>query len=938
MKPLAANPAATDAATGTTVRRNASRALTGSLALACCWVLAACSSGSGGKDVTIGSGQNADPVTLDFPVFYVKRPVPDPDDEDTEEADARIVNRFEIGADLFMRDRATPSAPEVNLTFAQTAGLGDIRDVAMNFDGTKVVFSMRARFIEGADEEDQPTWNIWEYDVETQVLRRLMTDDTAEEGHDIMPQYLPDGRIVFSSTRQQDSRAIQLDENKPQYAGQVERTGGNLNPAFVLHVMDKDGTRSSIHQLTFNQSHDLYPSVMNDGRIVFTHWEHALDDDQMDIYTVNPDGSNLQLLYGNASHNTGTVNPTTGLPSVVQFLNPRAMPDGRTLAVIRPFTGTSEGGDLVLIDAQHYVECNQGVPTTTVSAPPPCAAQARALPTDVRTIPGPSPGGRYRSAAPLFDGTNRLLVSWSQCRLMEGTRIVPCTSDRLADPNAVEAPPLYGVYIYDVNENTQKPIVPPEEGFILTEVVAGSLRTLPPVILDRVPAVDFPAELVSDGILDIRSVYDFDGVDSLAGTASGSIANVRNPANAAYATRPARFLRIEKVVANPDDDTRDVPNTAYGPLGRGFGMRDILGYAPIEPDGSVKVRVPANVAFAISILDKDGRRIVSGLRHTNWLQVKPGETVKCNGCHTTTVNANNPLRSHGREGLFTSVNAGAPTTGTPFPNTTPLLAPFDMGETMAQARARAMCGPTGACAPSVNIVFDDFWPANPAQRAPSYDMCYQTGSSGVVSDPADPAARHVCMTNLNTPPPLSQLNCNANWNSLCRITIHYQQHIHPLWSVNRQVLDSNNVVVADHTCNTCHSQVNPVDSTVQVPQGQLDLSDGVSDDEPDHFRAYRELLFQDNAQINNNGTIEDELVQVGVDPVTNLPQFATVPVAASMSAGGARASTRFFNKFDLGTGPTDHRGWLTPAELRLLAEWLDIGAQYYNDPFVAPEN
>jgi len=32
----------------------------------------------------------------------------------------------------------------------------------------------------------------------------------------------------------------------------------------------------------------------------------------------------------------------------------------------------------------------------------------------------------------------------------------------------------------------------------------------------------------------------------------------------------------------------------------------------------------------------------------------------------------------------------------------------------------------------------------------------------------------------------------------------------------------------------------------------------------------------------------------------------------------------------------DHTGFLTTAELRLIAEWLDIGAQYYNDPFVAP--
>src|SRR6186713_952914 len=101
-------------------------------------VLTACSSGSGGTDVTIGSGQDADPVTLDFPVFYVKRPVPDPEDDDMMEDDARVLRRFEIGADLFMRDRASVSAPEINLTAGETEGLGDVRDLDVNFDGSKV--------------------------------------------------------------------------------------------------------------------------------------------------------------------------------------------------------------------------------------------------------------------------------------------------------------------------------------------------------------------------------------------------------------------------------------------------------------------------------------------------------------------------------------------------------------------------------------------------------------------------------------------------------------------------------------------------------------------------------------------------------------------------------------------------------------------------------
>ena len=29
----------------------------------------------------------------------------------------------------------------------------------------------------------------------------------------------------------------------------------------------------------------------------------------------------------------------------------------------------------------------------------------------------------------------------------------------------------------------------------------------------------------------------------------------------------------------------------------------------------------------------------------------------------------------------------------------------------------------------------------------------------------------------------------------------------------------------------------------------------------------------------------------------------------------------------------DHEGALTDGELRLIAEWLDIGAQYLNDPY-----
>ena len=140
----------------------------------------------------------------------------------------------------------------------------------------KLVFALREPDIVGAAPEDQPTWDIWEYDLDAQQLRRVITSDTAaREGHDVAPHYLPDGRIVFSSTRQRQSKAILLDEGKPQFEAQDE---SDDEPAFVLHVMNADGT--GIHQVSFNQSHDLDPAVLPDGRVVFSRWDNAPGHDE----------------------------------------------------------------------------------------------------------------------------------------------------------------------------------------------------------------------------------------------------------------------------------------------------------------------------------------------------------------------------------------------------------------------------------------------------------------------------------------------------------------------------------------------------------------------------------------------------------------------------------------------------------------------------------
>jgi hypothetical protein len=888
------------------------RVLRHGLAVLCLVFVAACGGGQG-NDVTLGSGQSSDPVVLDFPVFYVKRPVPDPM---AAPGDARELRTFNIGADLYMRDRASPTATETNLTASITQGLGDVSDVDVSFDGKKAVFAMRAKFIAGADEEDQPTWNIWEYDILAKTLRRIIASDTtAEEGHDRFPHYLPDGRIVFASTRQRQSKAILLDEGKPQYSGQDENNNG---PAFVLHVMNADG--SDIHQVTYNQSHDFDSSILPNGQVVFSRWEGATGVDRISLYRMNPDGTALELLYGSHSHATGSGGST------VQFMSPRVMQNGKLLSLIRPFSDTDEGGDLISIDTANYVENAQPtLPNAGVLSGP---AQTRITTTDIRTIEGPSPGGRYRSAYPLWDGTNRILVSWSQCRVVINTRTVPCTTANLADPAALPAAPLYGIYVYDAGQNTQAPIVTPVEGTIYTDVVAAAVRTAPPVIIDKTIGVDLDANLAGEGvgILNIKSVYDIDGVDS----ATGGITAIRNPLANPAAPRQAQFLRLEKPVSIPDDLTldRDLLDQAFGP-NRGLGLKDILGYIPIEPDGSIKAKVPANVAFNISIVDGNGQRV--GTRHQSWLQLRPGEVVTCGGCHNP---ATTPPRSHGRSNLFAIVNPGAPADGL-FPGTDTTLQ-GNPGETMAETRGRVMCPISsalgGACAPSVNLIFNDLWTAPAPSKAASFDRCYTAVTTDVRNNPADPSSRHLCATRLDTSIPVAT-QCSQSWTSLCRITINYVSHVQPIWSKSRPVLNGMNMVIGDNVCTSCHGPVNAM-AQAQLPAAQLDLTGGISPDDPEKLTSYRELLFTDNEQeLNAMGQLQDRLVQV-INPNTGLPEFQTVPVSGPMVAGSARGS-RFFSVF--GTGGT-HAGHLTAAELRLIAEWVDIGAQYYNDPFAVPVN
>ena len=168
-----------------------------------------------------------------------------------------------------------------------------------------------------------------------------------------------------------------------------------------------------------------------------------------------------------------------------------------------------------------------------------------------------------------------------------------------------------------------------------------------------------------------------------------------------------------------------------------------------------------------------------------------------------------------------------------------------------------------------------------------------------------------------------------------------QPFIQSVWSNPSRTNTVNGVAMTSTTCSVCHNPVNAM-AMVQVPQGQLDLNGTASNVDPTVVTSYEQLLFAHNAQTLNMGVLQDLLVPAPgpPDPVTGLPTTIMVPVslAPPMTAGSAAGSTTFFRMFDgsFHDPVLDHTGYLSPAELRLIAEWLDIGAQFYNDPFVAP--
>ncbi|MFW6162542.1 MAG: hypothetical protein ACODAJ_07205 [Planctomycetota bacterium] len=240
---------------------------------------------------------------------------------------------------------------------------GQISSLDLSYDGKTIVFSWRRK--------GSPYYQVYTIGTDGTGLRQITKGDC----YNYDAAWLPDGRIVFLSTRVTQAAYC------------------FFTPVGILYTMNADGSEQ--RKISANYLNDFTPAVLNDGRIIYGRWEYV-DRPAIPIqslWTLNPDGTMLQGFYGNR-----VLDPAT-------FIEPQAIPGSR--AVLCTLTGHNGScrGAIGIID-----------PTSGNNAQP----SIRNLTSDVRLRgvehSSNGPRGPYQTPFPVDD--RYFLVSYDGTLLL----------------------------------------------------------------------------------------------------------------------------------------------------------------------------------------------------------------------------------------------------------------------------------------------------------------------------------------------------------------------------------------------------------------------------------------------------------------------------------------------------------------------------------------
>jgi len=398
---------------------------------------------------------------------------------------------------------------------------------------------------------DRRGFHLYAIDIDGTNLRRL-TDGPYD---DFDPCPLPDGRIAFMSSRR----------------GGYCRCNNPFEPlpTYTLHAMDADG--GNIQTLSWHETNEWNPSVLNDGRIAYTRWDYV---DRSaahfhGLWANNPDGTSPVVLFGNYTMNLSVA------------FQPRAVPNSNKIAFIAGAHHALIGGSLVLFDpvqAKYDPETGED-----------CFDSLERLTPEV-CFPETSegwPDSYYSSPWPLSE--NHFLIAFSFEPLPAfGTGY-------LEDSKS-------GLYYYDRFGNMELLYRDPDISSV-APIPLGA-RSVPPMI---------------PSVLDPELAKENEGEFLLTDV---KWSHFPLPDN-----RPVKTLRIFEVLPKVGSHVANLPKLGYA---NAESARKYLGEVPVEADGSAFFRAPAEVPLYFQAVDAEGKAVQS-MRSITYLQ--KGERRSCVGCH-----------------------------------------------------------------------------------------------------------------------------------------------------------------------------------------------------------------------------------------------------------------------------------------------------------------
>jgi hypothetical protein len=524
--------------------------------------------------------------TLGFEeIIFVKRKPYSSDHYYTVLNNGTSPDRFLPENGIYIVNLRTRSERPVVTAANLPGGKGLIGKISLSFDARKVLFDFR--------QDPGAGFRIWEVNTDGTGLRQVSFPpkdeaDKAARWHkswhtdDIHPCYLPDGDIIFSSTRCEHT---------------VLCGGSGSLVAPGLHRMHADGTH--VEQLTRSPVSEFCPVILDDGRVMYHRWEYIDKGARVGktFWSMNPDGSRPQELYGGANDTT-TVHmypqPLPGHPHRLVCVGTCHYPQGGclgTILVVDYGKGSRTRGPDP--DQPDYVQGDNGSAVTFIT--PHVFVRRRTEPGwyflsgDGRAVHDPKGqhGHLYTHPFPIND--HQFLVS---CKVKP--------SDHYK-----EAANAYALYLIDGKGQHQ---------FVHADARLSCWHALP-LVARRVPplVVSYrdPAYAASNQALCILgNVYrGMDGVER------GKV----------------KWLRINEALPRYwSTGRRWSPSLSSSAWKAALWPRVQWGVVPVEADGSAHFVVPAQRSIFFQALDEDFRELQ---RERTYVNYAAGEVRSCTGCH-----------------------------------------------------------------------------------------------------------------------------------------------------------------------------------------------------------------------------------------------------------------------------------------------------------------